>query len=116
MIHNLEKALYIIKSTMHHHKSDTYFPYFFIVGAGVSVPEIPSASKIVDLCKEKVKEIDPELYAQYEESTKSFLENGMKYYSTWIEYAYPNRIDRSRLFKNLCRKAKISSALSPVIW
>ena len=110
MIHNLEKALYIIKSTMHHHKSDTYFPYFFIVGAGVSVPEIPSASKIVDLCKEKVKEIDPELYAQYEESTKSFLENGMKYYSTWIEYAYPNRIDRSRLFKNLCRKAKISSA------
>ena len=110
MIQNLEKALYVIKSTMHHHKKDTYFPYFFIVGAGVSVPEIPSASKIVDLCKEKVKEIDPELYAQYEESTKSFLENGMKYYSTWIEYAYPNRIDRSRLFKSLCRKAKISSA------
>lgn len=110
MIQNLEKALHIMKSTMHHHKSDAYFPYFFIVGAGISVPEIPSASKIVDICKETVKEIDPELFAQYEESSKSFLENGMKYYSSWIEYAYPNRIDRSRLFKDLCRKAKISSA------
>ena len=110
MIRNLEQALHVIKSTMHHHKSDTYFPYFFIVGAGVSVPEIPSASKIVDLCKDTVKEIDPNLFDQYEESTKSFIENGMKYYSTWIEYAYPNRIDRSRLFKDLCRKAKISSA------
>ncbi len=110
MIQNLDKALHVIKSTMHHHSSDAYFPYFFIVGAGVSVPEIPSASKIVDLCKETVKEIDPELFSRYEESSKSFLGNGMKYYSSWIEYAYPNRIDRSRLFKGLCSKAKISSA------
>ena len=27
-----------------------------------------------------------------------------------IHYAYPNRIDRSRLFKDLCSKSKISSA------
>ena len=65
---------------MYHHKNDAYFPYFFIVGAGISVPEIPSASKIVDICKETVKEIDPEIFAQYDEDSKSFSENGMKYY------------------------------------
>ena len=110
MIQSLEKVLHVIKSTMHHHSSDAYFPYFFIVGAGVSVPEIPSSAKIVDLCKETVKKIAPELYARYDESSKSFSGNGMKYYSSWIEYAYPNRIDRSRLFKDMCKKAKISSA------
>ncbi|MBR3978641.1 MAG: SIR2 family protein [Oscillospiraceae bacterium] len=110
MVQKLEQALHTIKSTMYHHKSDAYFPYFFIVGAGISVPEIPSASKIVDICKETVKEIDPERFVKYEEESKPFLENGMKYYSSWIEYAYPNRINRSQLFKGLCSKAKISSA------
>ena len=110
MIQNLEKVLHTIRSTMYHHRSDAYFPYFFIVGAGVSVPEIPSASKIVDICKETIREIDPELFAQYDEESKSFIANEMKYYSSWIEYAYPNRIDRSQLFKELCNKAKISSA------
>lgn len=110
MVQNLEQALHTIKSTMYHHKNDAYFPYFFIVGAGISVPEIPSASKIVDICKETVREIDPERFVKYDEDSKSFLENGMKYYSSWIEYAYPNRINRSQLFKDLCSKAKISSA------
>lgn len=110
MIQNLEKALHVIKSTMHHHSNDAYFPYFFIVGAGISMPEIPSASKIIELCKETVQKMDLELFFQYEESSKSFSENRMKYYSSWIEYAYPNRIDRSRLFKDLCGRAKISSA------
>lgn len=110
MVQKLEQVLHTIKSTMYHHKNDAYFPYFFIVGAGISVPEIPSASKIVDICKETVKEIDPEIFAQYDEDSKAFSENGMKYYSSWIEYAYPNRINRSQLFKRLCSKAKISSA------
>lgn len=34
----------------------------------------------------------------------------MRYYSKWIEFAYPNRIDRSNLFKRLNATAKISSA------
>lgn len=95
---------------MHLHKNCAYFPYFFIVGAGISVPEIPCASKIVDICKKTVKEIDDELFKQYEEESEKFADNGMKYYSTWIEYAYPNRINRSQLFKDLCSKSKISSA------
>ena len=110
MVQKLEQALHTIKSTMYHHQNDAYFPYFFVVGAGISVPEIPSASKIVDICKETVKEIDPERFAEYDEATKHYSENGMKYYSSWIEYAYPNRVNRSQLFKSLCSKAKISSA------
>lgn len=110
MIQNIDQILRTIKSTMHLHKNCAYFPYFFIVGAGISVPEIPCASKIVDICKKTVKEIDDELFKQYEEESEKFADNGMKYYSTWIEYAYPNRINRSQLFKDLCSKSKISSA------
>lgn len=110
MIQNIDQALRIIKSTMFHHKNSSYFPYFFIVGAGISVPEIPSASRIVDICKKTVQEIDDTLFKQYDEESKAFIDNGMKYYSSWIEYAYPNRINRSQLFKGLCSKAKISSA------
>lgn len=106
----MDRALHTIKSTMYHHKNDAYFPYFFIVGAGISVPEIPAASKIVDICKKTVLDIDPGLFEQCEETSKAFSNNGMKYYSSWIEYAFPNRINRSHLFKNLCSKAKISSA------
>lgn len=110
MIQNIDQALRIIKSTMFHHKNSSYFPYFFIVGAGISVPEIPSASRIVEICKKTVQEIDDTLFKQYDEESKAFVDNGMKYYSSWIEYAYPNRINRSQLFKDLCSKAKISSA------
>lgn len=110
MLYDLESALHIIKSTMHHHKKSEYFPYFFIVGAGISVPEIPTASKIVDICKETVRTIDPELFVQYDKKSKDLSNDGMRYYSSWIEYAYPNRIDRSNLFKSFCNKAKISSA------
>ncbi len=110
MTQNLDQTLQTIRATMYLHKNNAYFPYFFIVGAGVSVPEIPSASKIIDICKKTVQEIDYSLFSQYEEESKSFAENGMKYYSSWIEYAYPNRINRSQLFRDLCSKAKISSA------
>lgn len=110
MLYDLERVLNTIKSTMHHHKNNAYFPYFFIVGAGISVPEIPTASKIVDICKETVQAIDPELFIKYDEKLRELANDNMKYYSAWIECAYPNRIDRSNLFKGLCSKAKISSA------
>ena len=110
MFQNIDQVLRTIKSTMYHHNNSAYFPYFFIVGAGISVPEIPTASKIVDICKETVQKIDDTLFTQYEDESKAFIDNGMKYYSTWIEYAYPNRINRSQLFKDLCNKSKISSA------
>lgn len=107
---NLDQALRVIKSTLFHDEGSNYFPYFFIVGAGISVPEIPAASKIIEICKETAQKFDNESYIKFEEETKLFKNNGMKYYSSWIEHAFPNRINRSRLFKDLCSKSKISSA------
>lgn len=86
------------------------YPPFFIVGAGISAPEIPIASEIIKKCKRKCKELDEISYIQFENETKVHENNPMKYYSEWIEFAYPNRIDRSNLFKGLNAKAKISSA------
>ena len=110
MTHDLDYALRTIKATMYLHRNNPYFPYFFIVGAGISVPEIPAASGIVEICKNTIREMDPEVFSLYDETSKQFANNGMKYYSSWIEYAYPNRIDRSQLFRKLCSKSKISSA------
>ena len=44
----LDYAIRIIKATMKNHSNESFFPYFFIVGAGISVPEIPAAYEIID--------------------------------------------------------------------
>lgn len=51
----LDYAIRIIKATMKNHSNESFFPYFFIVGAGISVPEIPAAYEIIDECKDKSK-------------------------------------------------------------
>lgn len=93
-----------------HQKSSAVFPYFFIVGAGISAPEIPTSSTIIEQCKKKVKDISQENYQECEEETEDYINDPMTYYSSWIQYAFPNRIDRSNYFKELIKKSKISSA------
>ena len=97
----LDYAIRIIKATMKNHSNESFFPYFFIVGAGISVPEIPAAYEIIDECKDKSKKFDEISYIQFENEIKSCETNPMRCYSKWIEFAYPNRIDRSNLFKIL---------------
>ena len=46
MIKSIDEAIRIIKTTMLNN-TDTHFPYFFIVGAGISVPEIPASKGII---------------------------------------------------------------------
>ena len=106
----LDYAIRIIKATMKNHSNESFFPYFFIVAAGISVPEIPAAYEIIDECKDKSKKFDEISYIQFENEIKSCETNPMRCYSKWIEFAYPNRIDRSNLFKRLNATAKISSA------
>ena len=110
MTKDLDYAIRVIKATIQDHSPEVCYPYFFIVGAGISAPEIPIASEIIKKCKRKCKELDEISYIQFENETKVHENNPMKYYSEWIEFAYPNRIDRSNLFKGLNAKAKISSA------
>ena len=111
MIKNMNKAMITIKTTMKNHQhDDTVFPYFFIVGAGISTPEIPTSNSIIKECKDRVKSISQDYYNDCEKETEDHIDNPMKYYSSWIQFAFPNRIDRSNFFKQLIQKSKISSA------
>lgn len=107
---SVEKAVNLIDSTLQLHKSDHLLPYFFIIGAGVSAPEIPLAGRIVELCKEEIQRRNSEYYAKCVEEMRQYESNAMKNYSGWIERAYPNGVDRSRFFKSIIAEAKISSA------
>lgn len=107
---SVEKAVSLIDSTLQLHKEDPLLPYFFIVGAGVSAPEIPLAGKIVELCKKEVLRRNSEYYSNCVEEMRTYEANATKNYSGWIERAYPNSVDRSRFFKSIITKAKISSA------
>lgn len=66
----LDYAIRIIKATMKNHSNESFFPYFFIVGAGISVPEIPAAYEIIDECKDKSKKFDEISYIQFENEIK----------------------------------------------
>lgn len=87
-------------------------PYLFIVGAGISAPEILSAHGIVQHCQEKVKELyqdDEEIQRIYEKS-KEFSENSAGYYSYWFGQAYKNKIHRQQYLKSIISKARISTS------
>lgn len=107
---SVEKAVTLIDSTLSLHQNDHVLPYFFIVGAGISTPEIPLANKIVDLCKSELRIRNPNYFNRCVENMKQCENNPVKNYSGWIELAYPNSIDRSKFFKKIITKAKISSA------
>lgn len=87
-------------------------PYVFIVGAGISAPEILSAHGIVQHCQEKIKELyqdDEELDRVFEES-KKFTVNSAGYYSYWFGQAYKNKIHRQQYLKSIINKARISTS------
>lgn len=88
-------------------------PYLFIVGAGISVPEILPASGIVKHCQDKVKE----LYGDNEEELNSIFDkagtltvNSAEYYSYWFGQAYKNKIHRQQYLKSIISKARISTS------
>jgi tetratricopeptide (TPR) repeat protein len=78
-------------------------PFFFIVGAGISSGSIPTASEIINICKQR-------LGNQGEHSDSSPMLNEADEYSHWLQMAYPQPILRQRLFKSLIDGAKITSA------
>ena len=89
--------------------SNTY-PYFFIVGAGISTPEIPSATGIIDHCKNKLNQMY-EGQAELDnivDNAKKLDENTAKYYSYWFGTAYKNKIHRQQYLKEIISNSKIS--------
>lgn len=86
--------------------TDEKFPYFLIVGAGVSAPEIPLASQIIDDCKRKCKS-NPN-YEQF--SIESKYLSAEEKYSFWLNKAYPSKEPRRQYFSQIVKKAKITSS------
>lgn len=94
-------------------QGETGCPYVFIVGSGISAPEILTASGIIQHCKEQImgryKENDDDLSAICKEAEK-YMVNSTKYYSYWFGQAYKNKIHRQQYLKNIINNARISTS------
>lgn len=103
---SVEKAVNLIDATLQLNKSERNLPYFFIVGAGISCPEIPLAGGIVELCKNEIKKRNADYFLRYEEEMGKYETDPVKNYSGWIELAYPNSIVEVGSLKILSKKQK----------
>ena len=113
-IYNLKEAIKQIWETVKISEEEgefVYYPYLFIVGAGISVPEILPASGIVHECKEKVKELcEEDDFKAICERAKRLTANSAAYYSFWFEQAYKNKIHRQQYLKKIINDARISTS------
>lgn len=107
---DLDKGIQIIGDTIALLEDKKDFPYFFVVGAGISVPEIPTASKITEMCKKLVEKRNSVAFQNELKTEKELSLDASSAYSFWIEKAFPNPINRSSFYKSLIKNAKISSA------
>src|SRR5579871_2726176 len=77
-------------------------PFFFIVGAGISVPVIPTAREIEHTCKEVAQK-----RKAFDEPNPS---DPMKSYSYWFEKAFPHASQRTTHLRYLMDTKPISPA------
>ncbi len=113
---NLKYAITLIWETVkitEEQGEETGCPYVFIVGSGISAPEILTAGGIIQHCKEQIKgrykENDDDLNAICKEAEK-YMVNSARYYSYWFEQAYKNKIHRQQYLKNIINNARISTS------
>ncbi|HHT9115415.1 MAG TPA: SIR2 family protein, partial [Candidatus Wunengus californicus] len=74
-------------------------PFFFLVGAGISYPPIPLATKIVEDCKQRCKK-----------TTEPSGKQPIDIYSHWFHQAHPQPAQRQIYLKNLIKGKPISHA------
>lgn len=75
--------------------------FFFLIGAGVSAPEIPLATAIADECQRIAEAARPGTDGP---------KDGLDRYSFWFERAFPQPRQRQRYLEALLRDARISHA------
>jgi tetratricopeptide (TPR) repeat protein len=76
--------------------------FFFIIGAGVSLPSVPLARAITAHCKQEAERKG----SQSHQAEKTTSED----YSYWLQEAYPQRSDRQRYLRELIEGKPISHA------
>lgn len=77
--------------------------YFFLVGAGISAPQVKLAGAIEQECRGASPEPDAVLPPDVARSP-------MLRYSHWLQEAHPNRAQRQEYFRGLIEKRAISAA------
>lgn len=112
---NLKEAVNLIWETVkitEEQSQNNGLPYLFIVGAGISMPEILSANGIVEHCQEKIKVLcqDNDEIDKIFEKSKEYNINSASYYSFWFGQAYKNKIHRQQYLKSIINKARISTS------
>jgi tetratricopeptide (TPR) repeat protein len=80
------------------------FPFFLIVGAGISYPQIPLASGIETRCREKLTDAGSGADLSLEGKTP------LDRYETLFKKAYPQSEDRQEFLHDLIHRAPISAA------
>lgn len=78
------------------------YPFFFMVGAGISFPPVPLASQIVDSCKAVATRLS-------RTNLPTALGIGEEY-SHWFKRAYPQPKQRQRYLRQLMEKTNVSHA------
>jgi hypothetical protein len=79
---------------------DTY--PFFLVGAGISHPQVPLAGQITEECRNKAIGLGRTGESQHTDA--------MNLYSHWFEQAYPQPIQRKNYLKSIIENKPISRA------
>jgi SOS response regulatory protein OraA/RecX len=78
-------------------------PFFFMVGAGISVPSVPLAAEIQRQCEEIARKHGHAMVAPVGSTP-------LDSYSFWLEQAFDDAIDRQRFFRNLIEGRQITEA------
>ncbi|HBL27829.1 MAG TPA: hypothetical protein DD490_13405, partial [Acidobacteria bacterium] len=78
-------------------------PFFLIVGAGISYPQVPLAKDIERLCRQKIAQTSPDWMPPDEGSS-------FDRYATCMQAAYPNAEQRRAFLHGLMRSARLSAA------
>ena len=83
-------------------------PYLFIVGAGISAPEILTANGIIDQCKKKVEQLcqgDEEKLQRICDTAERLGENSAKYYSDIVNIGLHFFLKNVRPYAASCSEA-----------
>ena len=99
---SLSEAVSQIRQACESAEADFGYPFFFLVGAGISYPQVALASQITAACRTEAEKRD--------RTQAPLHSDAMSQYSHWFQAAYPQPIQRKKYLKSLIDNKPISRA------
>lgn len=99
---SLSEAVSEIRQACEDVETDSGYPFFFLVGAGISCPQVALASQITAACRTEAEKRN--------RTTAPLHNDAMSQYSHWFQSAYPQPIQRKKYLKSLIDNKPISRA------